>query len=107
MPQTPRDPYEDLPYADEPWDGAGWEPSEPPEPMDWEPQGAGFEPPLDWGPGPVTPVTTKVGRSASRATASAATSSAASAPAVRRATPSRYPSAVSYTHLTLPTICSV
>ncbi|CAN7195752.1 DNA helicase RecQ [Microbacterium foliorum] len=98
MPQTPRDPYEDLPYADEPWDGAGWEPSEPPEPMDWEPQGAGFEPPLDWGPGPVTPVTTKVGRSASRATASAATSSAASAPAVRRATPSRYPSAAEALH---------
>ena len=98
MPQTPRDPYEDLPYADEPWDGAEWEPSEPPEPMDWEPQGAGFEPPLDWGPGPVTPVTTKVGRSASRATASAATSSAASAPAVRRATPSRYPSAAEALH---------
>ncbi|AQY03243.1 DNA helicase RecQ [Microbacterium foliorum] len=66
--------------------------------MDWEPQGAGFEPPLDWGPGPVTPVTTKVGRSASRATASAATSSAASAPAVRRATPSRYPSAAEALH---------
>lgn len=98
MPQTPRDPYEDLPYADEPWDGAGWEPPEPPEPMDWEPQSAGFEPPLDWGPGPVTPVTTKVGRSASRATASAATSSAASAPAVRRATPSRYPSAAEALH---------
>ncbi|WP_431806599.1 DNA helicase RecQ [Microbacterium paraoxydans] len=74
MPQTPRDPYEDLPYADEPW-GDGWEPSEPPEPMDWEPQGAGFEPPLDWGPGPATSVT------ATRTPA---------APAVRRATPSRY-----------------
>ncbi|KQR48869.1 ATP-dependent DNA helicase RecQ [Microbacterium sp. Leaf161] len=98
MPQTPRDPYEDLPYADEPWDGAGWEPSEPPEPMDWEPQGAGFEPPLDWGPGPVTPVTTKAGRSASRPTASSAPSSAASAPAVRHATPSRYPSAAEALH---------
>ncbi|MCK2026197.1 DNA helicase RecQ [Microbacterium sp. SSW1-47] len=77
MPQTPRDPYEDLPYADAPW-GDGWEPSAPPEPMDWEPQGAGFEPPLDWGPGPTTPVT------ASRAPA---------APAARRATPSRFPTA--------------
>ncbi|WEK61946.1 MAG: DNA helicase RecQ [Candidatus Microbacterium colombiense] len=75
MPQTPRDPYADLPYADEPWDEGGWEPSEPPEPMDWEPQGAGFEPPLDWGPGPTTPVV------------------AASAPAVRRSTPSRYATA--------------
>ena len=43
-------------------------------------------------------MTTKVGRSASRATASAATSSAASAPAVRRATPSRYPSAAEALH---------
>lgn len=41
MPQTPRDPYADLPYADEPYDD-GWESSVPPEPMDWEPQGAGF-----------------------------------------------------------------
>lgn len=55
MPQTPRDPYADLPYADEPYDD-GWESSAPPEPMDWEPQGAGFEPPLDWGQGPVTKV---------------------------------------------------
>ncbi|MGJ0390495.1 DEAD/DEAH box helicase, partial [Microbacterium sp. CGR1] len=78
MPQTPRDPYEDLPYADEPWDGAEWEPSEPPEPMDWVPQGAGYEPPLDWGPGPVTPV------------GQAKTASAAPA---RRAAPSRYPTA--------------
>lgn len=74
MPQTPRDPYEDLPYADEPW-GDGWEPSEPPAPMDWEPQGAGFEPPLDWGP--VTP---------------------ASPPAARRATPSRFPTALDALH---------
>ncbi|MFK3676855.1 DNA helicase RecQ [Microbacterium sp. NPDC090218] len=77
MPQTPRDPYADLPYADEPYDD-GWEPSAPPEPMDWEPQGAGFEPPLDWGQGPVTPVSA---------------AAPASAPAVRRATPSRYASA--------------
>ena len=85
MPQTPRDPYAGwVPepvegYADEPYDD-GWEPSEPPEPMDWEPQGAGFEPPLDWGPGPVTQVTAASARPASTA-------------AVRKATPSRYPTA--------------
>ena len=50
MPQTPRDPYEDLPYPDEPWGDAY-----PPEPMDWEPQGDGYEPPLDWGQGPAAP----------------------------------------------------
>ncbi|CAH0223324.1 DNA helicase RecQ [Microbacterium foliorum] len=94
MPQTPRDPYEDLPYADEPWDAAGWEPSEPPEPMDWEPQGAGYEPPLDWGPGPVTPVTTGAGRSATSPSAP----SRASAPAARRAAPSRYPTAAEALH---------
>lgn len=80
MPQTPRDPYEGwVPepvegYADEPYDD-GWEPSAPPEPMDWEPQGAGYEPPLDWGPGPTTLVAPSV------------------APATRRATPSRYATA--------------
>ena len=85
MPQTPRDPYAGwVPepvdgYADEPYDD-GWEPSEPPEPMDWEPQGAGFDPPLDWGPGPVTPVTAASARPASTA-------------AARKATPSRYPTA--------------
>ncbi|NKF30709.1 DEAD/DEAH box helicase, partial [Pseudomonas sp. BGM005] len=46
--------------------------------MDWEPQGAGYEPPLDWGPGPATPVTP---------------TAAAAAPAVRRAAPGRYPTA--------------
>lgn len=80
MPQTPRDPYADLPYADEPWDD-GWESSAPPEPMDWEPQGAGFEPPLDWGPGPATPVSTVSAPAPSRQ------------PAERRATPSRYATA--------------
>lgn len=79
MPQTPRDPYADLPYADEPYDD-GWEPSAPPEPMDWEPQGAGFEPPLDWGPGPVTKV------------------ASASAPTVRKAAPSRYATAAEALH---------
>ncbi|TFB16897.1 DNA helicase RecQ [Microbacterium sp. 3H14] len=81
MPQTPRDPYADLPYADEPYDD-GWEPSAPPEPMDWEPQGAGYEPPLDWGSGPVTPV------------ASASTP----ASVARRATPSRFATALDALH---------
>ncbi len=80
MPQTPRDPYADLPYAEEPYDD-GWEPSAPPEPMDWEPQGAGFEPPLDWGPGPTTPVST------------ASAPRPSSEPVTRRATPSRYATA--------------
>jgi len=46
--------------------------------MDWEPQGAGYEPPLDWGPGPATPVIP---------------ATTAAAPAVRRAAPGRYPTA--------------
>ncbi len=84
MPQTPRDPYADLPYADEPYDD-GWESSYPPEPMDWEPQGAGFEPPLDWGQGPVTPVTSS--------TPSSTSSGTVRPPVERRATPSRYATA--------------
>ncbi|PKQ35691.1 MAG: DNA helicase RecQ [Actinobacteria bacterium HGW-Actinobacteria-11] len=82
MPQTPRDPYADLPYADEPYDD-GWEPSAPPEPMDWEPQGAGYEPPLDWGSGPVTPVASPASTPASVA---------------RRATPSRFATALDALH---------
>jgi len=82
MPQTPRDPYADLPYADEPYDD-GWEPSAPPEPMDWEPQGAGYEPPLDWGSGPVTPVASPASPPASVA---------------RRATPSRFATALDALH---------
>ncbi|WP_295103036.1 DNA helicase RecQ [uncultured Microbacterium sp.] len=93
MPQTPRDPYEDLPYADEPWDGAGWEPSEPPEPMDWEPQGAGYEPPLDWGQGPVTPVGSASARSSARSSAPGVTATAA-----RQAAPSRYATAAEALH---------
>ncbi len=83
MPQTPRDPYEGWApepvdgYADEPW-GDGWEPTEPPEPMDWEPKSAGYEPPLDWGQGPMTQVV--------------------AAPPVRRATPSRYATAAEALH---------
>ncbi|MEV7610675.1 DNA helicase RecQ [Microbacterium sp. NPDC089320] len=95
MPQTPRDPYEDLPYADEPWDGAGWEPSEPPEPMDWEPQGAGYEPPLDWGQGPVTPVGSA---SARRSAPGVRSAPGATAPTARRAAPSRYASAAEALH---------
>ncbi|WP_350350221.1 DNA helicase RecQ [Microbacterium sp. A8/3-1] len=86
MPQTPRDPYADLPYADEPYDD-GWESSTPPEPMDWEPQGAGFEPPLDWGPGPVTKV-------ASRSWVPEPVEGRA----VRKATPSRYATAAEALH---------
>ena len=70
MPQSsgdplPGDPYEDLPWPDAPWDDAP-----PPEEMDWEPQGAGFEPPLDWGDGPQTPVTAVAPASAPKATPS-------------------------------------
>ncbi len=85
MPQTPRDPYEGwVPEPDgwvpEPVEGYddGWESSYPPGPMDWEPQGAGFEPPLDWGRGPVTAVDSPA---------------TARPPVERRATPSRYPTA--------------
>jgi ATP-dependent DNA helicase RecQ len=71
MPQNPGDPYEDLPWPDAPWDDAP-----PPDEMDWEPQGAGYEPPLDWGDGPSTPVV-----------------AAAPASAPKKATPSRYATA--------------
>jgi ATP-dependent DNA helicase RecQ len=84
MPQTPRDPYADLPYADEPWDDGNGDSSAPPEPMDWEPQGVGFEPPLDWGQGPTTPVSSRA--------------SAPSVPAVRKATPSKYKTAAEALH---------
>ncbi|MGV2984839.1 DNA helicase RecQ [Microbacterium sp. AGC85] len=73
MPQTSRDPYEDLPW--DPTEPAPWEDAPPPEEMDWEPQGPGYEPPLDWGQGPTTPVV------------------ASSAPVVRQATPARYATA--------------
>ncbi|WP_460801530.1 DNA helicase RecQ [Microbacterium sp. GXF6406] len=75
MQQIPGDPYADLPWDDVP-PPEDWEYAPPPEPMDWEPQGSGFEPPLDWGPGPVTPV----------------------ASAVRAATPSRFASAQEALH---------
>ncbi|WP_309128928.1 DNA helicase RecQ [Microbacterium sp.] len=47
MPQLPSDPYEDLPYPDEPWGE--------PEEMDWMPPADGWEPPLDWGSAPTSP----------------------------------------------------
>jgi len=49
--------------------------------MDWEPQGAGYEPPLDWGDGPSTPVTAAVPASAQK-----------------EATPSRYATAAEALH---------
>ncbi|WP_426185573.1 DNA helicase RecQ [Microbacterium sp. TWP3-1-2b2] len=73
MAQYPVDPYADVPYPDEPW-----EDSPPPEEMDWEPKGAGYEPPLDWGQGPTTPV---------------ATATSAGSGARKRATPARYATA--------------
>ncbi|WP_186324406.1 DNA helicase RecQ [Microbacterium paludicola] len=76
MPQNPGDPYEDLPWPDEPWDDAP-----PPEEMDWTPQGSGYEPPLDWGDGPQTPV--------------GGSPMTASAP---KAAPSRFPSAAEALH---------
>ncbi len=41
MPQPPRDPYEDLPYDDEPWGE--------PEEMDWMPPADDYVPSSDWG----------------------------------------------------------
>lgn len=64
---TPSDPYEDLPYADEPWGD--------PEEMDWVPPEDGWTPPVDWGTAPMAPVV-------------------ASAPVAASATPSRYPTAL-------------
>ncbi|MGB4135434.1 MAG: DNA helicase RecQ [Microbacterium sp.] len=46
MPQ-PTPPYDEPPYPDEPWGE--------PEDLDWIPPEDGWEPPLDWGQGPVTP----------------------------------------------------
>jgi len=77
MAQHPVDPYADVPYPDEPWDDAP-----PPEEMDWEPQGAGYEPPLDWGPGPAIAVSIP-----------STGSGAEAASVVRKATPPRYATA--------------
>ncbi|WP_087132998.1 DNA helicase RecQ [Microbacterium esteraromaticum] len=40
MPQTPHDPYDEVPYADEPWGD--------PEEMDWEPPADGYQSSADW-----------------------------------------------------------
>lgn len=56
MVRPPNDPYEDLPYPDEPW-------GEPQE-MDWVPPEDGWEPPLDWGQGPMTPAAPAAARPA-------------------------------------------
>ncbi|MFE6997799.1 DNA helicase RecQ [Microbacterium sp. NPDC057659] len=67
MPQhTPS--YDEPPYPDEPWGE--------PEDLDWIPPEDGYEPPLDWGQGPMTPI---------------ASAPPASAPAQGRPAPSRYP----------------
>src|SRR5690606_5676183 len=63
----PSDPYEDLPYPDEPWGE--------PEEMDWVPPEDGWTPPVDWGTAPMTPVV-------------------ASAAVAASAAPSRYPTAL-------------
>ncbi len=83
MPQNPRDPYEDLPLPDEPWDNAY-----PPEEMDWVPPQDGWEPPLDWGQGPVTPV----------ARASTGSASGGGPGFASGVTPSRYPTALAALH---------
>jgi ATP-dependent DNA helicase RecQ len=69
----PSDPYEDMPYADEPWGD--------PEEMDWVPPEDGYTPPVDWGTAPMTPV-------------AASASIAGSAPVAASATPSRYSTAL-------------
>ncbi|MFE6736597.1 DNA helicase RecQ [Microbacterium sp. NPDC057650] len=67
MPQhTPS--YDEPPYPDEPWGEA--------EELDWIPPEDGYEPPLDWGQGPMTPVSSQTPASAS---------------AQGRPAPSRYP----------------
>jgi len=72
MPQNPGDPYPGDPYPGDPYEDVPWDDAPPPEEMDWEPQGPGFEPALDWGPGP---------------------DAVAAASAPRLATPARYGSA--------------
>jgi len=59
MPQPPRDPYEDVPYPEDPYDDL------PPEELDWVPPEYGWEPPLDWGSGPMTPAPDAGGGAAS------------------------------------------
>ncbi|MFJ4045634.1 DNA helicase RecQ [Microbacterium sp. NPDC089987] len=49
VPEPVVGPYEDMPYPDDPYDEL------PPEELDWVPPEAGWEPPLDWGSGPMMP----------------------------------------------------
>ncbi|WP_417509899.1 DNA helicase RecQ [Microbacterium sp.] len=76
MPQNPGATFPGDPYADLPWDD-----TPPPEDMDWEPQGDGYEPALDWGDSPFTPVADIV--------SAPSTGSGTN----RQATPSRFPTA--------------
>lgn len=71
---TPSDPYDDIPYPDEPWGE--------PEEMDWVPPEDGWEPPLDWG------------SPAQGAPSSSNGSGLASVPTVAKAAPSRFGTAL-------------
>ncbi|MGX1792995.1 DNA helicase RecQ [Microbacterium sp. NPDC055312] len=52
VPEPVEGPYDDVPYPDDPYDDL------PPEELDWVPPEDGWEPPLDWGSGPMTPAAT-------------------------------------------------
>jgi len=88
----PSDPYEDLPYADEPWGD--------PEEMDWVPPEDGWTPPVDWGTAPMTPVAANRNGSLSRAHAprrlgtSRSDDPSGAWGSKGTATPSRYPTAL-------------
>jgi len=71
---TPSDPYDDMPYPDEPWGE--------PEEMDWVPPEDGWEPPLDWG------------SPAQGAPSSSNGSGLASVPTAAKAAPSRFGTAL-------------
>ncbi|HTN55339.1 MAG TPA: DNA helicase RecQ [Microbacterium sp.] len=76
------DPYEDVPYADEPWGE--------PEEMDWLPPEDGYTPPVDWGTAPMTPVAASADGSSSLSPVL----SERQRVEVKGATPSRYPTAL-------------
>jgi ATP-dependent DNA helicase RecQ len=89
MPQFPGDPFPGDPYADVPWDD-----TPPPEEMDWEPQGDGFEPPLDWGePESFYPVVAPDPSTGSGSGRAGSGSGRVVATPARRATPSRFSTA--------------
>ncbi|MGW9628078.1 DNA helicase RecQ [Microbacterium sp. NPDC055521] len=52
VPEPVKGRYDDVPYPDDPYDDL------PPEELDWVPPEDGWEPPLDWGSGPMTPAAT-------------------------------------------------